>query len=184
MADAKKAIDFMLHQEDSTLSGVVTGAVDDKGGCTRFGLCAKWHPDLVKCGFFDAMKWPQERALSIAEETYDHDYSTALRIEALSSDAVACAMLSFAVIDGTGTAIALLRNALNTFGYKLAVDAAPEDAATFAAETEVPDTQLVPALVQHQRARFERIVANDPSQAKWLKGWENRAEQVLALVGK
>ena len=40
-----QSIDFVLKQEDSTLSGVITNETGDAGGLTRFGLCAKWHPE-------------------------------------------------------------------------------------------------------------------------------------------
>ena len=59
MADPRETIDFMLRQEDTTLYGKVTNAASDNGGCTRFGLSAKWHPELVKAGFFDQERTPR-----------------------------------------------------------------------------------------------------------------------------
>ncbi len=182
MADVNKAIEFMLHQEDAKLSGAVTNLKDDRGGATRFGLCAKFHPALVEAGFFDGARVSRERGLVLAKDAYTKEYAIPLRLDALKSDAVACTILSFAVNGGIGTALKLLRDALNTFGYNLPVNALPEDDATFEAENEVPEKKLVPALVQHQRARYEQIVAHDPSQGKWFKGWMNRANQALALV--
>lgn len=182
MADPRKAIDFMLRQEDATLSGAVTNAASDNGGCTRFGLCAKWHPELVKAGFFDAQKTPRDKALQMAEQTYSTEYAPALRLTALRSDAVACAVLSFAVVDGTGSALRLLRQSLDFLGCSLPVSAAPEDDATFTAENAAEDSAVVPALVKAQEQRCADIVAHDPSQRKWLHGWFNRADQVLALV--
>lgn len=182
MADAKKAIDFMLHQEDAKLAGVITNTKNDHGGTTRFGLCAKFHPALVEAGFFDAAKVPHDQALQMAEATYTTEYAKPLRIEALKSDMVACAMISFAVLDGLPSAMKMLRNALDTFGYCLSITAALEDDATFAAENEVAEDKLVAALVQHQRARAQQIVAHDPTQADFAKGWSRRADQVATLV--
>lgn len=181
MANAPKAIEFMLHQEDAKLSGVITNAASDNGGQTRFGLCAKWHPALVKAGFFSA-SMPQPQALSLAEETYQKEYAVPLRLAQLSSDAVACALISFAVLDGIGSAIKLLRSALDVCGLKFPETSAPINDATFNAEQEVPESKLVPALVRQQRNRCEQIAAEEPSQRKWIAGWENRADQVLALV--
>ena len=181
MADVRKAIDFMLHQEDSTLAGTITNAQSDNGGQTRFGLCAKWHPALVAAGFFSPTM-TQSQALALAEETYNSEYAVPLRLDRLSSDAVACGVLSFAVLDGIRSALRVLRAALYTCGFTLQVTTAPMDDATFNAEQAVSESQLIPALVQQQKSRCEHIAANDPTQQKWIRGWENRADQVLALI--
>ena len=181
MADVCKAIDFMLRQEDATLSGTVTNAANDNGGCTRFGLCAKWHPALVVAGFFSP-EMPRDKALLMAEDTYTKEYAPALRLAVLRSDAVACAVLSFAVVDGTGSALKLLRHSLDSLGSALPVSAAAEDDVTFTAENAEDEVALVPALVKAQEQRCAEIVARDPSQSKWLRGWTNRAQQVLGLV--
>ena len=181
MADVRKAIDFMLHQEDSRLAGTVTNAAGDNGGQTRFGLCAKWHPALVTAGFFD-LGMPQSQALALAEKTYQSEYAVPLRLDRLSSDAVACGVLSFAVLDGIGSALRVLRAALYTCGFNLEVTTAPMDDATFDAEQEVSESQLVQALVRQQKLWCEHIAANNPTQQKWIRGWENRADQVLALI--
>jgi lysozyme family protein len=181
MADVRKAIDFMLHQEDSTLAGAITNAASDNGGQTRFGLCAKWHPALLAAGFFNP-EMPQSRALALAEETYNSEYAVPLRLDRISSDAVACGVLSFAVLDGIGSALRVLRAALYTCGFNLQVTTAPMDDATFKAEEAASESQLVQALVRQQKLRCEHIAANSPTQQKWIRGWENRADQVLALL--
>ena len=181
MADVRKAIDFMLHQEDSTLGGKVTNAPSDNGGQTRFGLCAKWHPALVAGGILR----PEDVATPGARASGG---SLPLRVRGpapsrpISSDAVACGVLSFAVLDGIGSALRILRAALYACGFNLQVTTAPMDDATFNAEQAVSESQLVQALVRQQKLRCEHIAANDPTQQKWIRGWENRADQVLALV--
>jgi lysozyme family protein len=182
MANVNKAIDFMLHQEDAALKGTITNWSTDKGGLTRFGLCAKYHPQLVAAGFYDATQMPTDRAMQMAESAYYTEYAVPLRIRDLSSDAVACAIVSFAVLDGIGSALKLLRAALYTCGYTIPVTAGPVDVATFNAEQSCDEKALVPALVAQQRIRCEHIAAADPSQAANLRGWDNRASQVLALV--
>jgi lysozyme family protein len=181
MADVRKAIEFMLHQEESALSGTVTNAASDNGGQTRFGLCAKWHPALVAAGFFNP-EMAKSQALALAEETYQTEYAVPLRLDRIGSDAVACGVLSFAVLDGIGSALRVLRAALCTCGFNLQVTTAPMDDATFKAEEATSESQLLQALVQQQKSRCEHIAANDPTQRKWIRGWKNRADQVLALV--
>lgn len=182
MADVDKAIAFMLRQEDSRLTGRITDAAGDRGGQTRFGLSAKWHPALVTAGFFDPMKMSFEAAFALAEKTYEAEYCRPLRIADLKSDAVACAMLSFAVNTGTGTTLRFLRVALNGLGFNLRIGAQPEDDATFAAENACPEEKLVPALVNLQKAYYHSIVEHEAAQAVFLRGWLHRSDQVLALV--
>jgi lysozyme family protein len=177
----KRAIDFMLHQEDDDMCGEITDVKNDHGGMTRFGLTARWHPALVEAGFFSP-KMPRDQALALAEVTYQEEYAKPLRLTDLSSDAVACGMISFAVLDGIGSCIRLLRAALYTCGYNIPINLAVLDRATFSAELDCDEKKLVPALVSQQKIRCEHIAADDPSQSKFLKGWENRADQVLALV--
>jgi hypothetical protein len=180
LADVKKAIDFMLHQEDSQLKGTITNYASDRGGLTRFGLCAKFHPKLVAAGFYSP-DMPVEQALPIAEQTYAEEYARPMRLAELSSDAVACGMISFAVLDGLGSAVRLLRLALYTLGYTIPVSSPVLDQALFTAELHSDEKKLVPALVAQQRIRCLRIAA-DPSQKVNLQGWNNRSDQVLALV--
>lgn len=182
MANVTKAIEFMLHQEDADLCGEVTNWAHDRGGLTRFGLCAKFHPKLVEAGFYDPKKVPQAQALVMAEETYQDEYAIPLRLRDFTSDEVAIAMVSFAVLDGIGSALRVLRAALYIVGFNVPLTSAPMDDATFRAEQAAEARKLVQALVQQQTMRCEHIAAQDPRQQKWIKGWENRADQVLALV--
>jgi hypothetical protein len=46
--DPKTAIDFVLRQEDATLSGAITNYSTDLGGLTRFGLCAQLMPEEMR----------------------------------------------------------------------------------------------------------------------------------------
>jgi lysozyme family protein len=182
MADVNKAIEFMLRQEDSKLTGKVTNAENDRGGRTRFGLCAKWHPALENAGFFDPLLVSDEDALALAKQTYAKEYARELRLADLRSDAVACAMLSFAVNCGICTTLRFLRVALNGLGANLRVTAAPEEDATFQAENACPEQRLVAAMVDLEKTHYHAIAAHDASQAIYLHGWLNRADQVLALV--
>src|SRR5262249_17216842 len=60
MAEFKVAFMFTLHHEDPSGSGKVT---EDVGGRTRFGIAAKFHPDLPEDFFIG----PVEDALAEAE---------------------------------------------------------------------------------------------------------------------
>lgn len=175
MANVKEAVEFVLRQEDATMSGVVTKAPDDRGGLTRFGLTAKWHPELAAKGFFQINR---DDALAMAQEAYADEYIPHLDLGRINRTAVAIAVLSFAVVEGAGQAVLLIQSALNNLGYAISIDgsAGPK---TIAALNDVDSLLFVAALVSRQRKYFTDLVTKDESQQKWLAGWNNRASAVL-----
>jgi lysozyme family protein len=175
MANVKEAVDFVIKQEDGAMSGVVTRAPGDRGGLTRFGITAKWHPELVAGGFFQTNR---EEALAVAEEVYGSEYIPHLDLSKVNRTAVAVALLSFAVVEGAATSVLILQRVLNKIGFPLAVDGSAGPKTLQAVNAAEPWT-LVSALVSAQREHFQAIVDADSSQEKWLKGWNNRASQVL-----
>ena len=98
----------MLKQEDATLSGVITNEVNDAGGLTRFGLCAKWHPELVAAGFYEPTM-DSATARTMAETAYATAYANPLRLASINAQPVANALLSFAVNMGTFSAVETLQ---------------------------------------------------------------------------
>ena len=180
MADPKISTDFTLRQEDSTLSGTITNISGDSGGLTRFGLCAKYHPTLVAAGFYDA-SMDAATALPLAEQTYLQDYATPLLIAEIDDQAIATALLSFAVNEeGTGdkgTAVKLLQESCG------AVPDGVIGPATIASINELDPPYLLSRYCEAQEAHYRGIVAANPSQAEFLNGWLNRVEAVKALGG-
>lgn len=184
MANAKKIIDFVLRQEDSTLSGVITDLATDLGGLTRYGLCAKWHTELVEAGFYayqivdgkQVAHMAAAEALTLAESTYATVYEPSLRLAEIASAGLATAILSFAVLEGQEEAVKLLQEALG-----IAADGLMGPA-TLAAENAATTATLLPKLVNLQRQHFADIAAASPSQEANLHGWDNRADAILALA--
>ena len=180
MADVKAAIEMVLRQEDATLAGTVTNAPADHGGLTRFGLTAKFHPELVRAGFFTTTAG---EALIMAEKAYADEYIPHLQLDKIVSTAVAFALLSFSVVEGAGTAVMLAQRVLQQRGCHVAADGSvgPE---TLTAINAQPALGFVGALVAAQEAHFTRLATADPSQAKWLKGWINRAGAVVRFAAE
>jgi lysozyme family protein len=188
MADAKQVIDFVMRQEDSTLSGVITNKPTDRGGCTRFGLTERWHPELAEQGFFETTledgkpvpKMPATEALALAEKTYDAEYDAPLSLAAISSQALATALLSLAVLEGTREAVTLLQKAINV-NTPLTIDGlmGPK---TLALANAADPAKLRNALVSFGEGYFQHLAQVVPSQAANLAGWMNRAKALLAIA--
>lgn len=91
------------------------------------------------------------------------------------------AMFDQAVNGGTTAAIKILQRALNRIsdrGLRLAVDGAlgPKTRGRFRSVLETRRSSLLKAIRSEAAIRYRAIVAADPSQAKYLKGWLRRAE--------
>lgn len=181
MADVKQAVDFVLRQEDSQLKGVITENLGDRGGRTRFGLSERWHPELVKSGFFTTMG--RDDSFALAETTYTNVYSGPLMLGKIYGQAVATALLSFSVVEGNHQAITLLQRALVSLGAQLTVDG-EMGTGTVTWMNATREDSLLPRLVAFQKAYFAQLARNIPSQSKWVTGWDNRADAFLALLAK
>jgi lysozyme family protein len=172
MADIKAAVDFVLKQEDATMVGEVTGYKDDRGGRTRFGIAERWHPDLTKTGFYDDMD--RDHALVIAENVLVEQYADPILLAQIDSQAIATALLSMAVVEGNREAVKLLQ---------MSVGANPDGGMgpqTLAKVNSFPDVMTQYGMFQ--RAYFQRLAANDPTQLRFVHGWLNRMNAVQALA--
>lgn len=180
MANVKLAVDAVIHQEDARMSGVITNYKSDRGGCTRWGLCARWHPELVARGFFDATKMDEPTSLSLAEDTYAEQYEGALRLDDIKGQGIATALLSFAVNEGCHEAVTLLQKAAVACGAAIGVDGELGPATVDAINAQ-DDVRLVNLFCQFEENYYKQIVANNPSQQVFLPGWENRAAEIDKL---
>lgn len=143
MADKQAAIDYVLKNEDSRLSGKVT---TDRGGRTRFGIAERFHPQLGDA-FYLA---DHDSALAEARAIYDEEYCQPMRLGELESQRVANKLLDMAVNDGVNEATHLLQKALFHCGFNL--------------ESRTPGPQTVSAINasdENQLLKFLRLVSID-----------------------
>ena len=180
MADIKQAVAYVLRQEDSTLSGVITNYANDHGGLTRFGLTARFHPELIASGFFDA-SMPASQALTIAEKTYEMAYGPQLFISALASQGIATALLSFAVNQGNGPAVLKLQKAVNAVDGNILIADSRMGPGTVAAINRTDPGKLIAAWQPLEEVFYRAISTKDPSQQSNLKGWLNRVASNMKL---
>jgi lysozyme family protein len=166
MADVEAAIQYVLHQEDATLSGVVTQTADGKR--TRFGIDEHFHPELASCLFYDSMG--SMAALKIAEGIYARQYCDPLCIAEISDQQVANKLLSLGVNCGIGPAAKMLQDALEVPGDgrigPLTLDALDR------AQPSVVLSRVRELAVEH----YEDLIHKDQSLAVFRTGWLRRAE--------
>jgi lysozyme family protein len=173
MASSKVAIDFVLRQEDSTLSGDVTTLKGDSGGATRFGIASTAHPELVPQGYFDATKVSSAEALVIAEQVYDKQYAAPLNVPLISDQALATAVLSLGINAGLGRAGQILQRACVALGHAIATDG-KLGPATIAAVNASNADSLLGAFSTATEDFYRSLVVTNPDDGRFLNGWINR----------
>jgi lysozyme family protein len=177
LSDPTQSIDFVLKQEDATLSGVITNEVNDAGGLTRFGLCAKWHPELVAAGFYEPTM-DSATARTMAETAYATAYANPLRLASINAQTIANALLSFAVNMGTFSAVETLQQVCGAIADGCM---GPNTVAAINAHDPVT---LLAAYCAIQANRYRGIVAANPTQQKFLAGWLARVATVAAQFSR
>jgi lysozyme family protein len=177
MSNPAIAIDFTLRQEDSTLSGVITNEANDAGGLTRFGLCAKWHPELVAAGFYE-LTMDAAAARTMAETAYETAYASPLWLASINAQPIANALLSFAVNMGTFSAVETLQLICGAVA-----DGHMGSNTVAAVNAHDPET-LLAAYCAMQANHYRGIVAANPTQQKFLAGWLARVATVAAQFSR
>ncbi len=177
MAAFKEAFENTLRFEDAHLSGKITV---DAGGRTRFGIAARFHPDLPE-EFFTG---PAEDALAEAEKIEEAGYWNVMRLGEIHDQQVANKLFDMGVNMSVRQAGVLAQRAANG----LLQDATPpgsvatrlvEDgvigARTLAAINALDPASYVQALRQLSADFYRHIASINPAQAVNLCGWLRRA---------
>ena len=164
-----KALAFTLGNEGGYSNNPV-----DPGGATNFGIIQRtldrWngiHPEL---GFPANVRTLTQAQ---AELIYRLDY---WRWDDLTAPAVAIKLFDIGVNAGLATAVKLLQKAVNTLVNPppLAVDGQLGPMTLAAANAQTPSA-LLEAICEVQADYYNAIVARNPSQAAFIKGWLKRA---------
>lgn len=180
MADTATAVQFVLRLEDSRLTGAITTLKGDRGGRTRFGLAERFHPDLVKRGYYDIGEdgepvVPHDEALTIAEGVYEEQYASGLALDRIESQDVANRLLSFAINEGPGEGIAVAQKACNALGCSLDVDGKLGPATLNALNALDPEQWIAANRIQQENF-YRHLVQVRPEMAHLLNGLLNRAD--------
>lgn len=180
MADVKEAIDFTVRQEDSGFTGAIVALPGDRGGRTRFGLAERFHPDLVRSGYYDLDEAGEptvlhDAALAIAEQVYADEYAAKLCLDGIESQEIANRLLSFAVNEGPHEAVVLAQRACQALACAI-VDDGLMGPATVAAVNSLDPDKWVRANRALQEAFYRHLVATQPNLMPYLHGLLGRAD--------
>ncbi len=174
MADFSTAFQWAMNSEDSQMACAV---VPDStpAGCT--GPCyaiSGINSGLWPADFANISALPQSSRLDAVQAFYQAHYWNDWFAQ-LVSDEVAKRVFDFSVNGGSGTAVKTLQQAVNALGGNLTVDGGwgPH---TIAAANAADQAALVQAFIAARVAHYQAIVAANPADAQYLKGWLARAQ--------
>ncbi|WP_277657236.1 glycosyl hydrolase 108 family protein [Seleniivibrio woodruffii] len=106
---------------------------------------------------------------ALVKELFKPDYWNPIKGDHLTYQATAHEIFQYAVVAGTGTAI---RAAQTAAGVKADGIIGPQ---SLKAINAMNPASFSAAFTRLEKDRIAVIVRNDPTQAKWKRGWENRA---------
>ena len=155
----------------------------DRGGATKWGITARVYgeymgrpvtPDQVK-----AMPW--DHALAIYRERYWRATNIDLLPEQLQP-----VVFDMAVNMGPGTAVRLLQHALGDLGRPMIGDGIIGKLTASIAAGLIKDRgvkDVIDAICDRRRDYYNEIIAHDPSQARFKRGWLDRCESYRVPAG-
>lgn len=157
--------------------GGYTNHSADRGGPTKYGVTqatlSRW---LKRPASIDDVK---NLTLEEARDIYETNYLTGPRISTLP-EPLMTQMLDMSINHGPKNAIKMLQRVVNEAGFgPIDVDGVlgPQTRKCAVNGLEAMGPYFLNALVDERLDFYRAIVAHDPSQKVFLKGWTNRAEE-------
>ena len=167
MSDFGKAFDYMIRNEDFSISGVVTP--EPGGGKARLGINSIANPKAVTDGFYEM---PLDQALTYAKKFYYDNYWINNQLDVIPFQRVSTKLLDMAVNLGNGGMRRILQRALGV------PETMKMDEPTIIGLGKA-DNSLVPVLVDKLTAYYQSIYDKNPAKyAGVLKGWLGRAKKI------
>lgn len=174
MSNFDDAFQYVLGDE-----GGYTNDPHDRGGPTNWGITqsdlAQWRRRPVSAADVKAMPKLEAKAI------YKARYWDTLSLDQIVDGKRSCAIFDIGVVRGIMNGAKTAQRTCCALGHVIAVDGhfGPMTVAAVNACDHVSFIKLCSADVERQ---FRGIVANNPSQGVFLKGWINRAHHLLTLI--
>lgn len=181
----EKAIAFSLKEEGGRNFNIVNGkpviksyAKADLGGATAYGVTWQTLKTAYKAGIVgheDICKLTPEEARLIYKKNYWDKY----KWQELKWPVCLCC-LDCCINHGKFAYI--LQRAAVECGQSVVIDGkfGPK---TFAALKACEPQKLVKAIYKQRKIYYEKIIARNPSQEKYRKGWMRRADEMAREAG-
>jgi lysozyme family protein len=167
-ADYSKAFSYMIRNEDSQLSGVVTP--EPNGGKARLGINSEANPQAVIDGFYDL---PLNDAIAYATMYYQKNYWMPHSFDAVKNQQVASKLFDIAVNMGNGDEhIEVAQVLAMILGHK--------STDTLADLNVLDPTKFLNNLVVVLKQHYNDIYNANPARysPRILQAWLNRAEKL------
>jgi len=169
------SVDKLLEEVLRREGGYVNHKAD-KGGPTNFGITQATLSDyLGRAVSVDEVK---NLDRELAKEIYVARYLAGPRIDTLPED-LQPQIFDIAVNSGPKKAIKMLQQVLNLAGFLADIDGVlgPKTRKLATEAYEAMGPLLINAIVEYREHFYRSIVAKNPSQAVFLRGWLARARE-------
>lgn len=165
------AVEVILKNEGGFVNNIL-----DKGGATNWGITkAVYEAYKGRAVSVDEIKnMPRADAVAI----YKKNYWDKVGGDNIKYYATALTLFDQAVNRGVG---AVIKQAQSVLGITQDGGIGPQ---TLAALNAVPDTSFIPKFLAAAENSYKAIVANNPSQSVFIKGWLNRVEELRKQANK
>lgn len=175
----ERCIRFTLNAE-----GGYSDHPADRGGPTNRGVTAGTLARAMRAGIIpptDIRALTREQAVKIYEELYWKPSRAGEMTERVG-------MVHFdsSVLHGLGGGAIILQRALGRLGFAVSVDGALGPGTMGAldrADDVISEDGILTVLLAVRLQRYDEIVARDPSQKVFLRGWRNRVARLAREVG-
>jgi len=174
VSDFKKALEYVLVNE-----GGYSDIPEDAGGATNLGITINEYSKWV--GHPVSKEDMKRLTLDDVAPIYEKNYWLLPQCDKMNSTAVATCVFDMCVNFGPYAASKMAQSACNLLGSHLYVDGKIGPLSLAELNRHDPHA-FVTTFEQLVEQRYQGIVANNPSQRTFLKGWMNRAKRLLTLV--
>lgn len=176
----ERCIRFTLNAE-----GGYSNHPADRGGPTNRGVTAGTLARAIKQGIVPPVaikELSREQAIQI----YDALYWQPSRAAEMS-ERVGMVHFDSSVLHGLGGGAIILQRALGRLGFAVSVDGAIGPGTLGAldrADDVFSEDAILDVILATRLQRYDEIVARDPSQKVFLRGWRNRVARLAREVGR